>query len=64
MENKLIKIFNPCKAEKLRELGFEYMLENIGDLKAYVFCVSEELLNYLQCNFDQNDFLLENTLRF
>lgn len=64
MDKNLIKVFNSNQAEELRELGYEYMLENIGDVKAYVFCVSEELLSYLHNNFEKKDFLLENTLRF
>lgn len=64
MDKNLIKVFDSNKAEELRKLGFEYMLENIGDITVYVFCVSEKLLSYLQSNFEQNDFLLENTLRF
>lgn len=64
MDKKLIKVFNSNKAEELRKLGFEYMIEDMGDIKAYVFCVSEELLSYLQSNFEQKDFFLDNTLRF
>jgi|GEM_PF-2975104 len=60
----LIKIFDQDKANKLKSMGFEYMLENIGTNTLYVFCVSKELLSYLQSNFEGKDFLLENTLRF
>ena len=64
MDKKLIKLFDPHKAEMLKQLGFEYMLEDVGDKRAYVFCVSEELLSYLDGNFEQRDFFLDNTLRF
>jgi len=64
MDKKLIKIFDSKKADELSKIGFKYMLENMGNNQAYVFCVSEELLSYLQSNFDSSSFLLENTLRF
>lgn len=64
MEKNLIKLFDSEKAELLSKTGFKYMLEDMGDQKAYVFCVSEELLRYLQTNFSQKDFVVENTLRF
>lgn len=64
MDKKLVKLFDSEKAEKLSKSGFKYMLEDMGDKKAYVFCVSQELLSCLQTNFSQNDFIVENTLRF
>lgn len=64
MDKKLIKLFDSERAEQLSKTGFKYMLEDMGDQKAYVFCVSEELLRYLQEDFSQNDFVIENTLRF
>ena len=64
MEKKLIKVFDSEKAEQLSKSGFKYMIEDMGEYKAYVFCVSQELLRYLQANFSQNDFVIENTLRF
>lgn len=64
MEKKLIKLFDSEKAEQLRKSGFKYMIEDIGDKQAYVFCVSEKLMSYLQGNFEKNDFFLDNTLRF
>lgn len=64
MDKKLIKLFDSEKAEQLSNSGFKYMIEDIGEQKAYVFCVSQELLGYLQANFSQNDFVIENTLRF
>lgn len=64
MDKKLIKLFDSEKAEQLRKSGFKYMIEDMGEQKAYVFCVSQELLRNLQVNFSQNDFVAENTLRF
>lgn len=64
MENNLIKLFDPLKAKMLADNGFEYMLEDIGGKKAYVFCVSEELLSFSQKCFEKNSFFLDNTLRF
>ena len=64
MENKLIKVLNPDKAEKLKQLGFNYILDSINGQSIYAFCITEELLHHLQANFDANDFFLDNTLRF
>lgn len=64
MAKNLIKVFDPKKAEELQKIGFEYMLDSIGDTQVYAFCVTEEILRYLKSNFNQNDFLLDNALRF
>ncbi len=60
----LIKVFDSTKAEKLKEVGFEYMCESINGNPVYAFCVSKELLSYLQNNFEAKDFFFDNTLRF
>jgi len=64
MEKKLIKILNPDKAEQLKQLGFNYILDSINGQTVYAFCISDELIKYLQSNFDTNDFFFDNTLRF
>ena len=62
--NNLIKVFDSAKAEQLINVGFEYMLESINGQPVYAFCITEELLSYLKNNFAQNDFIVENILRF
>jgi len=64
MEKKLIKVLNPDKAEQLKQLGFNYILDSINGQSVYAFCITEELLHHLHNNFDANDFFLDNTLRF
>lgn len=64
MEKKLIKILNPEKAKKLADLGFRYTLDSINGSTIYAFFVSEELLKYINSNFDQKDFFFDNMLRF
>lgn len=64
MENNLIKIFNPDKAKELADLGFRYTLDSINGESVYAFFVSEELLKYINSNFDSKDFFLNNMLHF
>lgn len=64
MEKKLIKVLNPEKVEQLKQLGFNYILDSINGQTIYAFCISEELLHHLHSNFDENDFFLDDVLRF
>lgn len=64
MENNLIKVFDPKKAEELANLGFRYTLDSVNGENIYAFFVSEELLNYVNSNFESNDFFLHNMLHF
>lgn len=62
--NNLIKIFDPCKANQLVELGFEYIYDSINNQQVYAFFVSKELMEYLYSNFDTKDYLINNMLHF
>lgn len=64
MGNNLIKVLNPEKAKELADLGFRYILDSINGESIYAFFVSEELLKYLNSNFDTKDFFLDNMLHF
>ena len=64
MEKNLIKVFDSKKAEELANLGFRYTLDSINGQSIYAFFVSEELLKYINSNFDSKDFFLDNMLRF
>lgn len=64
MEKKLIKILNSEKAKQLADLGFRYTLDSINGVAIYAFFVSEELLKYINSNFDQKDFFFDNMLHF
>ena len=64
MENNLIKVFDPEKAEELANLGFRYTLDSVNGESIYAFFVSEELLDYVNSNFESNDFFLHNMLHF
>lgn len=66
MENKqnLIKVFNPQKATELADMGFRYTLDSVNGQSIYAFFVSEELMTYLNSNFEANDFFYDNMLRF
>lgn len=64
MIKNLIKVFDPNKAEQLAKLGFRYTLERINNQTVYAFFVSEELLEYINSNFDSKDYFINNTLHF
>ena len=64
MEKNLIKVFDSKKAEDLANLGFRYTLDSINGQSIYAFFVSEELLKYINSNFDSKDFFLDNMLHF
>ena len=66
MENKnLIKVLNQDKANQLIIKGFKYITETVnGNQTIYSFFVSEELLSYVNKNFDKRDFFLSNKMTF
>lgn len=64
MENNLIKVLDSNKAKELVGLGFRYILDSINGQPIYAFFVSEELLKYINSNFDSKDFFLDNMLHF
>jgi hypothetical protein len=64
MEEKLIKILNPNKANYLINLGFIYTKEQINNQDIYVFVNSPEILKLIQNNFEKCDFFFEKTLYF
>jgi hypothetical protein len=64
MEKNLIKVFDSKKAKELVDLGFRYTLDSINGQSIYAFFVSEELLKYINSNFDSKDFFLDNMLHF
>lgn len=64
MENNLIKVFDPRKAKELADLGFRYTLDRINNQTVYAFFVSKKLMDYLNNNFDTNDYFMNNTLHF
>ena len=66
MENKnFIKVLNQDKANQLIIKGFKYITETVsGNQTIYSFFVSEELLSYVNKNFDKRDFFLSNKMTF
>ncbi len=64
MENKLIKVFDSKKAQELVDLGFRYTLDSINGQSVYAFFDCEDLLKYINSNFDSKDFFLDNMLHF
>ena len=52
MENKLLKIFNPEKANQLIQLGFKYVTETVNGYIVHSFFVTEELMDYVNSKFD------------
>ena len=66
MENKnFIKGLNQDKANQLIIKGFKYITETVnGNQTIYSFFVSEELLSYVNKNFDKRDFFLSNKMTF
>ena len=64
MENKLLKIFNPEKANQLIQLGFKYVTETMNGYIVHSFLVTDELMDYVNSKFDGKDFFLCNRLTF
>ena len=66
MESKnFIKVLNQDKANQLIIKGFKYITETVnGNQTIYSFFVSEELLSYVNKNFDKRDFFLSNKMTF
>lgn len=65
MYNKnLIKVLDHEKANLLIAKGFKYTIETINNNIVYSFFVSEELLNFVNKNFDIKDFFLSNKMTF
>lgn len=64
MEHNLIKVFNPEKAQQLADMGFEYILDSINGKSVYAFFISKESTEYLNNNFEANDFFYDDMLRF
>lgn len=62
--NTFIKIINLEQAQELISLGYQYVIEAMGSKTIHCFLYSEELLNYVNQNFGQRDFLLSNKLSF
>lgn len=60
----LIKVLDQDKANQLIALGFKYTTETMNGSTIYSFFVSEELLSYINKNFDKRDFLLSNKMTF
>ena len=64
MENKLLKIFNPEKANQLIQLGFKYVTETVNGYIVHSFFITEELMDYVNSKFDEKDFFPGNRLTF
>lgn len=64
MKENLIKVLNQDKAQTLINLGFKYIKETMNQQTVHSFFVSEELLKYVNQNFDKHDFLLANKMTF
>lgn len=60
----LIKVLNRDKSQELIDLGFKYIEETVNHEKICSFFISEELLTYLNENFDKRDFFLSNKINF
>lgn len=65
MYNKnLIKVLDHEKANSLIAMGFKYTIETMNNNTVYSFFVSEELLSFVNKNFDVKDFFLSNKMTF
>lgn len=62
--NKLIKIKDKAKAERLASLGFKYAIEDVEGIRFYVFFNSPELEEAIQSNYSDESFLKDSKLRF
>lgn len=61
---EFIKIADSNIANKLKMLGFTYMIENINNQDIFVFKVNKELIAIINDKFFTNNFIYENKLRF
>lgn len=60
MKPQFIKVVDPVLAEKLAELGFQYIKEQ----HAFVFDCSDELMAVIQKQYSRSQFVCESKLRF
>lgn len=64
MNENLIKVLNQDKAQTLIDLGFKYIKETMNQKTVHSFFVSEDLVKYVNQNFDKHDFLLTSKMTF
>ena len=61
---KYIKMLDPVTAEKLAEMGFCYIKEQINKQDVYCFRAEPELLEILNNQYSDKQYFTESILRF
>lgn len=61
MKNNFIKVVDRGLAEKLADLGFQYVKESNND---FAFIQTDELMKVLQETYSNGHFICESKLRF
>ena len=64
MNNMLVIFHNKDKAEKLKAMGYAYMVDNSSNVPQYAFLFSEDVAKKLISNFDNQDYYFSNRLNF
>lgn len=63
MQN-ILKTFNKEVADRLVENGFIYINETINGQTVYGFLKTDDLTNFIIRHFTENEFYIENVLRY
>ena len=59
-----VKFIDKEKAEQLRSLGYRYAEEQYGDVIAYSFIETPELMDLLNSKFSAQDFFISDIANF
>lgn len=64
MDKKLIKVFDQEKAQELINLGYKYISETMNRQTVYSFFTSEDLIVYINKNFNKGDYFYSDKITF
>lgn len=64
MKNILVVFNDKEKAEKLKDMGFAYIIDRSSNKPNYVFTFNENVAKILITNFDNHDYHFSNRLNF
>lgn len=64
MKNMLVIFHNKENAEKLKNMGFSYIIDYADNKPNYVFILNENVYKILNTNFDNHDYHFSNRLNF
>lgn len=64
MKNILVVFNDKEKAEKLKDMGFAYIIDRSSNEPNYVFAFNENVAKILTTNFDNHDYHFSNRLNF